>query len=231
MSDLNTVPALETSSVRWEREAGEFAAATKALARELAQNAAPFIGVFGSARDSDKAPWLHWLYGDVFAKALGKLLARRQVSMLSGGCPGMVDLAQEAFCNNRRDAAAQKSVGIRITCLGFHEPANPHLDETLHAPDFGSRLELMLQLCAAFVVLGGGIGSLLEVAYFLQHVQAVNGHRDKPIILVGRMWYPVTWLLRVMAWLGTVDRADIDRIQVASSLKRVEQVIDKVLSD
>lgn len=178
---------------------------------ETLPQVAPHIGVFASARDKDRAGRLHQEFAPM-ARELGQRLATAGFSMLSGGCPGIVDQAQAAYVQHRINAGRQVSVGVRIMALEFEEPPNPHLDITVHAPSFGSRLELMHRFCDGCVILPGGLGSLLEFAHFLQYSQVARQNRGMPICLLpGWFWNPMKDLFERMRAYNTVspDNGDL----------------------
>lgn len=191
--------------------------------------AAPHIGVFASARDPTTAPRLHHDFGRD-AKQLGRKLGEGGFSMLTGGCPGIVDAAQAEFVRKRRDARRQLSVGVRIQALEVPEPANPHLDIQINATCFGSRLELMQRFCDGCVMLPGGLGSLLELAFFLQYSQVARQGRGMPICLLpGRFWNPMRDQLARMGAYNTVstEGGDVDLLHWVDT---VDEAIGILLS-
>lgn len=191
--------------------------------------AAPHIGVFASARDADVAPRLHRDFGQV-AKMLGRRLGEGGFSMLTGGCPGIVDAAQAEFVRKRKDKQRQLSIGVRIQALEIPEPANPHLDIQINATCFGSRLELMQRFCDGCVMLPGGLGSLLELAFFLQYSQVAREGRGMPICLLpGRFWNPVKQQLTRMGAYNTVTPGNGDTA-LLHWVDTVDEAIDILLS-
>jgi predicted Rossmann-fold nucleotide-binding protein len=189
--------------------------------------AAPHIGVFASARDPTVAPRLHRDFGRE-AKMLGRRLAENGFSMLTGGCPGIVDAAQAEFVRKRKNPARQLSVGIRIQALEVPEPANPHLDIQINASNFGSRLELMQLFCDGCVMLPGGLGTLLELAFFLQYSQVARNGRGMPICLLpGSFWNPMRDQLARMAAFNTVTPGSGDTAQLhwVDSVNRATEIL------
>jgi len=188
---------------------------------------APFIGVFASAREEDKAPRLHREFGPT-ATAIGERIAKAGLSMLSGGCPGIVETAQDRFVATRINPRLQHSVGVRILALEIPEPANPHLDMEPHALNFGARLELMHRFCSGCVVLPGGLGSLLEIAYFLQYSQVARGGRGMPICLLpGSFWNPLKDMLARMGAYGTVspNNGDLSLLHFVDSVDEAMNIL------
>lgn len=188
--------------------------------------AAPYVGVFASAREADKAQRLHEKFATV-AIAVGEALGNEGFSMLTGGCPGIVHAAQARFVRTRRNPVRQRSVGVRIKALEFEEPANPDLDIEIHALNFGSRLELMHRFCDGAIILPGGLGSLLELAYFLQYAQVARKGRGMPIcVLPSTFWNPLWDLFARMQRYQTVAwDGDLTLIHRVRSVEEAMEII------
>jgi hypothetical protein len=217
----------------WENAARLFDGLTVRLARKLDRpedsqpEVAPHVGVFASARDRDRAGRLHTEFAPV-AKELGRALATSGFSLLTGGCPGIVERAQEAFTHHRLDPTRQRSVGVRIMALEFEEPENPHLDITIRAPTFGARLELMHRFCDGCIILPGGLGSLLEFANFLQYAQVARQHRGMPICLLpGWFWNPMKDLFERMRAYHTVspENGDLAHLHWVDDVESAVRII------
>ncbi len=80
----------------------------------------------------------------------------------------------------------ETSMGIRIE-LPFEQSANPYVERAFEHQTFFTRLHHFVVASDAFVVVPGGIGTVLEMLMIWQLLQV--GHVDKtPLILVGKMW-------------------------------------------
>ena len=82
--------------------------------------------------------------------------------------------------------ALHRSVGIRIE-LPFEQETNPFVGQADQHRTFFSRLHHFMIVSDAFVVVPGGIGSLLELSLAWQLLQ-VRRLYNTPLILVGSMW-------------------------------------------
>ena len=82
--------------------------------------------------------------------------------------------------------ANKRSMGIRVD-LPFEQDVNPFVAEVFEHRTFFSRLHHFVLLSEAFVVVPGGIGTVLELAMIWQLLQVRKLHRT-PLILIGRMW-------------------------------------------
>ncbi len=135
--------------------------------------------IFGSARLQPTDP----LYQDV--KHLASELTHMGCDIVTGGGPGLMQAANEgsveADPHNQTD-----SIGLRVH-LDFEQNANPFVEQLFTHRTFFSRLHHFVRLSNAFVVVPGGVGTLLEMTLVWQLLQ-VRQLYDKPLILVGRMW-------------------------------------------
>ena len=137
------------------------------------------VTIFGSAR----IPREHWVYAAVrdLAKELGSL----GCSIITGGGPGLMEAANEGIALAGPEAQ-KRSIGIRVD-LPFEQDVNPFVAQAYEHRTFFSRLHHFVLMSEAFVVVPGGIGTVLELAMIWQLLQVRKLHRT-PLILVGRMW-------------------------------------------
>lgn len=134
------------------------------------------VTVFGSAQP------LPGSEGYEQARRLGEQLARAGFIVVNGGYTGTM----QGVSHGAREAGGQ---AVGITCALFDERrpgGNPYLSETVHTPDLLARLRLLLDRGDAFVVLDGGVGTLLEL--FLVWNLLATGTLHKPCVLVGAHW-------------------------------------------
>jgi predicted Rossmann-fold nucleotide-binding protein len=77
-------------------------------------------------------------------------------------------------------------MGIRVD-LPFEQHANPFVEQAFEHETFFTRLHHFVIASDAFVVVPGGIGTVLETLMIWQLLQV--RHADNvPLILVGKMW-------------------------------------------
>lgn len=137
------------------------------------------VTIFGSAR----VPRGHWVYEAV--RDLARELAVMGCGIVTGGGPGLMQAANEGV-SLAGPEAAKRSMGIRVD-LPFEQDVNPFLAEVFQHRTFFSRLHHFVLLSEAFVVVPGGIGTVLELAMIWQLLQVRKLDRV-PLILIGRMW-------------------------------------------
>ena len=137
------------------------------------------VTIFGSARLKPGTT----AYDGV--KKLSAELTKMGCDIISGGGPGLMQAANEG-AHSVEPEALKRSVGIRIE-LPFEQDVNPFVGQAYEHRTFFSRLHHFMILSDAFVVVPGGIGTLLELSLVWQLLQ-VRKLYNTPLILVGKMW-------------------------------------------
>lgn len=160
------------------------------------------VTIFGSARLKPGTP----AYDGV--KQLAAELTKMGCDIISGGGPGIMQAANEGALSVD-PKALHRSVGIRVD-LPFEQKLNPFVGLAYEHRTFFSRLHHFMIASDAFVVVPGGIGTLLELSLAWQLLQ-VRKLYNTPLILVGRMWADlVAWGRRTMLIEGSELAGDID---------------------
>jgi predicted Rossmann-fold nucleotide-binding protein len=107
------------------------------------------------------------------------------------------------------EKAIHRSVGIRVE-LPFEQEVNPFVGQAYEHRTFFSRLHHFMIISDAFVVVPGGIGTLLELSLAWQLLQ-VRKLYNTPLILVGKMWAELLeWSRRSMLRTGNELASEID---------------------
>ena len=160
------------------------------------------VTIFGSARLQP---------GTIAYESVKKLaaeLTEMGCDIMSGGGPGLMQAANEG-AHSVAPAASHRSVGIRIQ-LPFEQAINPFVGDAYEHGTFFSRLHHFVIISDAFVVVPGGIGSLLELSLAWQLLQ-VRQLYNTPLIFVGKMWSElVEWGRRNMLREGNELASEID---------------------
>jgi uncharacterized protein (TIGR00730 family) len=137
------------------------------------------VTIFGSARAKPGT----FVYDEV--KRVAAALAGMGCDIITGGGPGLMQAANEGAAV--ADAAdSRRSVGIRVE-LPFEQEANPFVTEAFEHKTFFTRLHHFVLTSDAFIVVPGGIGTVLELMMIWQLLQ-VRHVGETPLILVGKMW-------------------------------------------
>jgi len=127
------------------------------------------------------------------AREIGRLLAEAGYVVCTGGYQGtMAAASQGAF------EAGGSVVGVTMAQLTSR--VNDFLTETRPTRDFYERLQTLIVDSAGFVVLRGGIGTLVELTLVWNKL-TTGILTPRPLVLVGRdLWGP--WLAACAATLA-----------------------------
>jgi len=134
------------------------------------------VAIFGSARAK---PGSH-VYDEV--KRAAAAFAGMGCDIVTGGGPGLMQAANEGATS----AGGAESMGIRIE-LPFEQDVNPFVSHAFEHGTFFTRLQHFVIASDAFIVVPGGIGTVLETLMVWQLLQ-VRHVDNVPLILVGKMW-------------------------------------------
>jgi uncharacterized protein (TIGR00730 family) len=164
------------------------------------------VSIFGSAR----IPRDHWVHAAV--SDLARQLAVMGCAVITGGGPGLMEAANAGAASAGTVAS---NLGIRVH-LPFEQDVNPFVGESYEHRTFFSRLHHFVLASDAFVVVPGGIGTVLELSTIWQLLQVGKIRQETPLILIGKMWADfVTWarnnLLRPEFELAIVEDLEIPR--------------------
>jgi uncharacterized protein (TIGR00730 family) len=137
------------------------------------------VTIFGSARAKPGT----FVYDEV--KRVAAALAEMGCDIITGGGPGLMQAANEGAAASS-PPGQNHSVGIRVD-LPFEQDVNPFVDQAFEHGTFFTRLHHFVLTSDAFVVVPGGIGTVLEATMVWQLLQV--RHMDRtPLVFVGKMW-------------------------------------------
>src|SRR4051794_4564481 len=137
------------------------------------------VTIFGSARAQPGT----YVYNEV--KRVAAALTEMGCDIITGGGPGLMQAANEGAAAHN-PAARGGSVGIRVD-LPFEQEVNPFVEQAFEHRTFFTRLHHFVLASDAFVVVPGGVGTVLELMMVWQLLQVKHLH-GTPLILVGTMW-------------------------------------------
>lgn len=176
------------------------------------------VTFFGSARLSLDSPYYQ------LARALGRRLAERGFSIVTGGGPGIMQAGnQGAF------EADGHSVGLNIQ-LPREQRINPYVHDSMSFHYFFSR-KVMLDFSAeAYVFFPGGYGTLDEFFEVVTLIQTGKISRDVPVIMMGSAyWEPLAnWLENTLLnELRTIAPEDLKIWTLADEVDEVVRIIEE----
>lgn len=141
------------------------------------------VTIFGTGRaQRDDATY-------ALAMEMGRLLAQAGFTIANGGYGGTM----LAAAKGATEAGGQV---IGVTCSAFKSSkANEYVTREMVTASLDERLDTLIRLGRAYVVLPGGTGTLLELAKVWELKNKGFLKPDKPIILLGGFWEPVIELV------------------------------------
>jgi len=126
------------------------------------------------------------------AQRTGELLAESGFTIANGGYGGTM----LAAAKGARQAGGEV---IGVTCSAFKSKANEYISRKIVTASLDERLDRLIKLGAAYVILPGGTGTLLELAKVWELKNKGFLQQDKPVIIIGDFWKEL---------LNTVSRDD-----------------------
>ena len=143
------------------------------------------ITIFGTANAKFGDPAYKLAY------ETGRLLARVGFTIANGGYGGTM----LAAAKGAKEAGGQT---VGVTCSAFKgSKINEYIASEIITASLDERLDALIKLGQAYVVLPGGTGTLLELAKVWELKNKGFIKEDKPIILVGGFWKPLVDLITI----------------------------------
>jgi uncharacterized protein (TIGR00725 family) len=169
--------------------------------RPAAPTERPIVAVFGSSTlTRDEPAW-------ATAHELGERLAAARLAVMNGGYAGAMEAVSEGAAKGGAPV-----IGV-TTALFNHRPANPHLSHREDTATLLDRLDYLVHVASAFVVLEGSVGTMAEL-FLTWNLLAVDGRAAAPLVCLGG---PYAEFLRAVTRPGLVI-TDLARfVEVADS--------------
>jgi uncharacterized protein (TIGR00730 family) len=166
------------------------------------------VTIFGTSRARN---------GDsIFTLAMetGRLLAQAGFTIANGGYGGTMLAAAKG--------AAEAGGGIiGVTCSAFKSSkANKYVTREIVTGSLDERLDTLVKLGRAYIVLPGGTGTLLELAKVWELKNKGFLNADKPIILLGGFFKPLVELI------ATDDADSSSYVKLADEPKQAVEMIE-----
>lgn len=171
------------------------------------------VAIFGSARAQPGT----FVYEEV--KRVAAAFASMGCDIVTGGGPGLMQAANEGASA----AGAPGSVGIRVE-LPFEQDVNPFVEQAFEHETFFTRLHHFVIASDAFVVVPGGIGTVLETLMIWQLLQ-VRHVDNVPLILVGKMWRGLVEWAKVSMLDPRLALANPEDLQIPTCLATADEAI------
>lgn len=139
----------------------------------------PIVTVFGSSKPPPPSPEYET------AHQLGHAIASAGWTLCNGGYGGTMEAAAKGAVE-----AGGRTIGVTCRAFGRSGP-NPYIQQEIQTFYLLVRLDTLVRLGKAYVLLPGGTGTLLELALVWELLSKRLLRRKAPIILLGDHWQPV----------------------------------------
>lgn len=152
----------------------------------MSQVSKRIITVFGTSVAADNDP--------VFQAGVrvGSMLARAGFEIANGGYGGTMLAVSKGAAD-----AGGKVYGV--TCTAFkHNIANEFITSEISTDNLSQRLEKLVSMGDGYLVLPGGTGTLLELAWVWEHKNKKFQTRGKPIVILGAFWNSLVETMKQM---------------------------------
>ncbi|NUP88780.1 MAG: LOG family protein [Candidatus Sumerlaeia bacterium] len=136
----------------------------------------PTVTIFGSNWPEPRSE----PYED--AREIGKGLAQAGITVCTGGYRGTMLAASEGARSQSGEV-----IGVTVSPWG---PPNEFVTQSIVCDALLPRLERLVELGDAYIVLPGGTGTLLEIALVLE-LQFKGSMEPRPLWFLGTQWQPV----------------------------------------
>ncbi len=178
---------------------------------------APAVCVFGGARAKRSSAEYK------LARKVGRMLAERGATVITGGGPGIMEAA-----NRGAFEAGGTSVGLNIDLPAEQEP-NRYINKLITFRYFFARKYMFLYHSASYIIFPGGFGTMDELFESLTLIQTER-HPRFPVVLVGKAFWGglLDWMRRHMLENGYVASRDLDLIRVADT---AAEIVDAAVPD
>ncbi len=180
------------------------------------------VTIFGSSRmrSGDR------LFEDV--RDLARQLSAMGCDIVTGGGPGLMEAANEGAKLGDPDNVT-RSFGLPIE-LSTEEEPNPFVEKLYRHRTFFSRLHQFVRLSSAFIVVPGGIGTLLETTMIWQLCQ-VKHVSEVPLIFLGEMWEELRVWAREHMLGGERDLAGQTDLDIPYCVPTVAAAVEIIRKD
>ena len=120
----------------------------------------------------------------IAARELGRALAQSGLTVVTGGYNGVM----EAVSRGAKEIGGHViGVTVELIAKNFERVPNAYVDQEVKTAALLERIDKMVELGGAYVVLPGGAGTLAElgIVWNLALLGALHG---KPLVVVGNGW-------------------------------------------
>jgi len=177
----------------------------------------PIISIFGGRNVPSDNEYYHMAY------EFGKKLSETNVSIITGGGPGIMDAA---LCGAQEFDGGKNCLGIAV--LGVDEYFSSACP-SIFLPNFEMRKWLLVHYSSAFIIFPGGIGTLDELTEVLNLIK-VKKISKMPIILISAdYWKPFIDWVHIATSKGLLLPGFDEHFVVTNDIDEAYNLITKTL--
>ncbi len=143
------------------------------------------VTVFGSSTPPPLSPACQLAY------ELGHAIAQAGWVLCNGGYGGTMEASARGAVE-----AGGHTIGVTCSALNWRGGPNRYIRQEVPTFDLLTRLNTLVRLGHAYVVLPGGTGTLLELALVWELLNKGLLRRAAPLVLLGDHWARLTELIR-----------------------------------
>jgi hypothetical protein len=180
----------------------------------------PVITIFGGKHAARESSYFFHAY------ELGKYLAQRHISVITGGGPGVMEAALCGALTEKSASAHVLGIGVSHVDEEFHPSCK---SKTVFVRDFAARKWLLIHYSIAFVVFPGGIGTVDELFEVLNLIKTKK-IKPAPVIVVGSSyWRPLLQLLDSAIKEGFILEKYRSLITVVDTNEQIITILEEYL--
>lgn len=140
-----------------------------------------FVTVFGSSIPKPGDEEYETAY------RLGKILASKKINVCSGGFQGIMDAVSKGAVENG-------GIAVGVTLDIYNAVPSKFLTREIKCSSLFERLENLVEIGDAFIVLNGGTGTMLELSLVWEYLNK-GMISEKPLACHGQMWNKIVNLM------------------------------------
>lgn len=181
----------------------------------------PFVTILGGCKHKSNSCYYRQAFN------LSKKFVEKDISILTGGCHGIMEAASSGATSIHYDQIGQKrfAMGVSVSGIDHIFESHSYLD-TLSVSHFFVKKWLLSRYSVGFIFFPGGIGTLDELFDILN---LVKNHRipEFPIVLVGKeYWSPLVMMLNDSCLkMGLIDQRLANLFIVTDSIDDAFEIV------
>ncbi len=150
----------------------------------------------------------------------GRIIGRYNYTLLHGGYNGLME-----------DVARGASIeGANVSALTLADKKewgdfNPFVTKAIYARDFGQRLNNFFSSTDLVIAMGGGIGTLHEIASAIWYAGNI---RSIPVIILGTRGKDLIEILKKEEWIYESPTRPLDFLHIANSAEELDTIFSSL---